>query len=232
MGRWLTRDPIGYGGGENLYEYCDGDSVNALDEDGLQPPVGWKKIPQDPMKYVDDPCSNIEETLLSALAKFWSRASDLNYDNWELRKNPNINYDLFSTQNGNKKQLFVRGTAPKGWKLIKEIGSFKGHIKAINQVRTQIGNLWNKYNDNTDPCGRNGNSRSRLRYDYLRSQKSLMDQYDAKKTACPEGVRRDPTIEMTMMAPAFARIFALVAPLRIPSISFPSSRVGGLVYAK
>jgi RHS repeat-associated protein len=38
MGRWLTRDPIGYAGGENLYEYCSGDPVNNTDEEGLQPP--------------------------------------------------------------------------------------------------------------------------------------------------------------------------------------------------
>jgi RHS repeat-associated protein len=35
MGRWLTRDPIGYAGGENLYEYCSGDPVNSMDPEGL-----------------------------------------------------------------------------------------------------------------------------------------------------------------------------------------------------
>jgi RHS repeat-associated protein len=34
MGRWLTRDPIGYAGGENLYTYCAGDPVNFYDPEG------------------------------------------------------------------------------------------------------------------------------------------------------------------------------------------------------
>lgn len=34
-GRWLTRDPIGYQGGLNLYAYCGNDPVDALDPSGL-----------------------------------------------------------------------------------------------------------------------------------------------------------------------------------------------------
>jgi RHS repeat-associated protein len=34
MGRWLSRDPIGYAGGPNLYEYCDGDPVSFADPGG------------------------------------------------------------------------------------------------------------------------------------------------------------------------------------------------------
>ena len=36
-GRWITRDPIGYAGGSNLYGYVDGDPVNAVDPSGLAP---------------------------------------------------------------------------------------------------------------------------------------------------------------------------------------------------
>ena len=36
LGRWLSRDPIGYEGGENEYEYCDGDPVSFADGDGLR----------------------------------------------------------------------------------------------------------------------------------------------------------------------------------------------------
>jgi uncharacterized protein RhaS with RHS repeats len=35
MGRWLSRDPIGYAGGANLYEYCGSDPVNLTDPSGL-----------------------------------------------------------------------------------------------------------------------------------------------------------------------------------------------------
>ena len=33
--RWMTRDPIGYAGGENLYAYCEQSPVGGLDPDGL-----------------------------------------------------------------------------------------------------------------------------------------------------------------------------------------------------
>ena len=34
--RWLSRDPIGYKGGDNLYAYCGDDPVNKVDPHGLQ----------------------------------------------------------------------------------------------------------------------------------------------------------------------------------------------------
>ena len=51
-GRFLTRDPIGYGGGMNLYGYADGNPVNESDPDGFAPPPGpysgpgidWAKV--------------------------------------------------------------------------------------------------------------------------------------------------------------------------------------------
>lgn len=38
-GRWVTRDPIGYAGGANLYGYCGGGPVGAADPTGL-----WKAV--------------------------------------------------------------------------------------------------------------------------------------------------------------------------------------------
>ena len=37
VGRWMTEDPIGLAGGENLYGYCGNDPVNAVDPLGLSP---------------------------------------------------------------------------------------------------------------------------------------------------------------------------------------------------
>src|SRR5262249_31215190 len=34
--RWLSRDPIGYVGGPNLYEYCDSNPISGIDPLGLQ----------------------------------------------------------------------------------------------------------------------------------------------------------------------------------------------------
>ncbi len=37
LGRWISKDPIGFGGGvSNLYEYCVNDPVNFVDPKGLQ----------------------------------------------------------------------------------------------------------------------------------------------------------------------------------------------------
>ena len=36
LGRWLSRDPIGYGGGPNLYRYCASNPVGSSDPLGLQ----------------------------------------------------------------------------------------------------------------------------------------------------------------------------------------------------
>lgn len=40
IGRWLNRDPAGYAGGINLYEYVGSNPRNNVDPLGLGPPLG------------------------------------------------------------------------------------------------------------------------------------------------------------------------------------------------
>ncbi len=50
-GRWLTRDPIGYDGGVNLYGYVGGNPVGWVDPEGIDrqpgktPPNKWPPLP-------------------------------------------------------------------------------------------------------------------------------------------------------------------------------------------
>src|SRR5207245_2608824 len=37
IGRWISRDPAGYSGGPNLFEYCFNNPVNLVDADGARP---------------------------------------------------------------------------------------------------------------------------------------------------------------------------------------------------
>ncbi len=46
-GRFLTRDPLGYGGGMNLYGYADGNPVDEIDPDGFAP-RSWLDLLLDP----------------------------------------------------------------------------------------------------------------------------------------------------------------------------------------
>ena len=51
-GRWINRDPIGYLGGMDLYAYCDGNPVGAIDPLGLAPRPGFKGYLQDSWDFL------------------------------------------------------------------------------------------------------------------------------------------------------------------------------------
>ena len=66
-GRWLTRDPIGYAGGSNLYGYVGGDPVNMTDPDGL---VGNHISPQQIIRNQGD-----FQAIRSNIAGAWESTS-------------------------------------------------------------------------------------------------------------------------------------------------------------
>jgi RHS repeat-associated protein len=41
VGRWISKDPIGFSGGENLYVYAGNDPVNLVDASGELPVIDW-----------------------------------------------------------------------------------------------------------------------------------------------------------------------------------------------
>ena len=65
LGRWLQRDPIGYAGGVNLYEYVGGRAVVAVDTTGLQL-VSPGYLP--PIPVINPAAAEAAEALLAALA--------------------------------------------------------------------------------------------------------------------------------------------------------------------
>ena len=44
LGRWLTRDPIGYQGGINLYGYVNSSPVGNVDAEGLEAPINARPL--------------------------------------------------------------------------------------------------------------------------------------------------------------------------------------------
>ena len=69
--RWLTRDPSGYDGGPNLYEYCLSDPVNVFDPSGLAPgqETGLQHLPEHPTGYASGAGTSLAKEIPFELAE-------------------------------------------------------------------------------------------------------------------------------------------------------------------
>jgi RHS repeat-associated protein len=63
FGRFLNRDPLGEGGGANLYHYCGNDPINRMDPLGLQTAVSGWYLPKDIRLFFGDP-ETLEKTVV------------------------------------------------------------------------------------------------------------------------------------------------------------------------
>lgn len=96
VARWLTRDPIGYAGGIDLYAYCDNDPVNQIDPSGLDSDDGesehwyiWlhKRLAYgitDQQKtidtfYIGRPCGVFMATLTNTAVQLVGGGADMGY---------------------------------------------------------------------------------------------------------------------------------------------------------
>src|SRR5262249_1183859 len=101
IGRFISRDPIGYEGGLNLYAYCEDDPVDGADATGLD--VGWARspFPNDPYgrKAADAPERPSVWQMVVAAIDDWIN-SDLSgqeqkraYDEYRRQREPYKEYD-------------------------------------------------------------------------------------------------------------------------------------------
>jgi RHS repeat-associated protein len=78
-GRFLTRDPISYAGGLNLYSYTRNNPVNAIDPWGLQDgPINYLRDPFSHEHWILNGAANTISDMLSldAQADYWYRVGD------------------------------------------------------------------------------------------------------------------------------------------------------------
>ena len=134
-GRWLTRDPISYEGGINLYEYCDGNPVMNVDPSGLAPWGHEEHIPEyiaklQYYKYFALPLDTRTEKLLSTLEEPVAWAARLFLD--DVRK---AGKDVRITQGSRtwqeQNELYAQGRTKPGSQVTNARGGTSNHNFAI-----------------------------------------------------------------------------------------------------
>ena len=82
--RWLSRDPIGYEGGVNLYGYVEQNPVNYIDPDGLD---GLRMISNAAAGFGDSISFGITRSIRRALTRYLFNEDKevVDYDSWSYR---------------------------------------------------------------------------------------------------------------------------------------------------
>lgn len=79
IGRWTTKDPIGFEGGYNLYGYCDQDPVNCTDPTGL---YSWEQFGDNVIDFGESDLGQgiigFGDTLAFGLPRVWREFTDTN----------------------------------------------------------------------------------------------------------------------------------------------------------
>jgi RHS repeat-associated protein len=148
LGRWLTRDPAGFVDGMNLYEYCAGSAIDAMDPSGLELCPEWHHmLPQGGetewgRRFVEARGLNIDSAEFGVLFGNHADHMELQIDwnsEWKdwMEKNPtatenDIRTQLRTMRNAEKYQSRLGKAAPtrhsySQWKnpLTDKVGEFE-----------------------------------------------------------------------------------------------------------
>lgn len=90
-GRWLTRDPIGYAGGVNVYGYCEGGPVGIVDPMGLAPKGFLQKLICDQIASQIRRWFRGDPSTKGVMSRYFQMLRD-KYDLWSWRpgRNPAV----------------------------------------------------------------------------------------------------------------------------------------------
>jgi RHS repeat-associated protein len=165
IGRWIKKDPIGFGGGNNLYGYTNDDPINYIDIAGFSfGSVFWRELPKNLQNvgnyesYAGDAIAVASgNPLIMELGEGINKAGGLTT---ALGSGINL-VENFNFENGIQFATDI-GSILLGGKVEKEINKYNPRLegdmlKAISNTYIDVGSyLIGKYLDKSKPGGGSG----------------------------------------------------------------------------